>query len=206
MKFELSGQQRVLLRRNNVIFCHKHFQFITMNVRQFENFNDMMKEMTMLRLKRYPLGGQLWLHREHDSFRLTSPDTYFLFYPRSWQRYKIHVHRRIYNILRQHERAQGDQYDAHNESEFKPRPRRLTSYSRRQALSRSTRDVTTTYEQRQERAAISKGYDSNPRSHLQSRSREDADRDSSVAMSTNGDSVSDIEHGSGESINEPLLS
>ena len=207
MVFQLYGCQRVILRCDKITFCHKRFHYITLNRRQFDNLHDILNEMDNIKLKSYPLGSHLWLYRHHDSFCLTSHYAYFLFHYKSWQRYKRHVHHRIRHILRddRYKRATRDQYDADDEGEYAPQPRRPTSQTRRQTVSRPPRDVITAPQQWTKRTTISSRNDTNTRSNPPARGREDAMRDSQTTSSPLRDSYDDIEYGNFNSDEEPVL-
>lgn len=203
MKFNLCGRQRVLLRHNKITFCHRHFRFIILNLRQFHNLHDMIRDRKNLRIRSYPLGDNLWIYQEKDSFCLTTPDAYFLFHRQSWHRYIRQVHPRIRHILRRHGGASNYECDADDEAEDRPQPRRLAHYSRRQTLSRSSRNAIAEAKQWQKRPTLSRWDPSNHRRPLLSRGGEDATGDSAQTMSVDGDTASDFEHGSDYSITEP---
>ena len=205
MKFNLYGRQRVLVHCNKITFCHRHFHFITLTRRQFDNLNDMIRDRNKIHIKSYPLGNRLWIYREKDSFCFSSHDAYFLFYQQSWKRYIRQIHPRICQILRRHGRAERYQYIANDEVELIPRPRKFTSYTRRQTFPRSSRNAIATSEQWQECATVSRGNDTNPRRHRLGRSGEDATRDPPSPMSVDNDTINDFEHGGDYSIDEPEL-
>ena len=203
MKLNLCRRQRVLLRGDMITFCHRHFNLITLNRRQFDNLHDMIRDRQKISLQSYPLGGGVWIERKRDSYCITSCDVYFLFYPQSWRRYIRQIHRRIRHILHHHGRYHRDQYDADVESEFSPEPRRLAKDPWWKTLPRSPRNATPSIEQRQKRATLSPRNHSNSRLHQRTRCREDATRDSPSPMSVDQDSFSDKEYGSDCSISEP---
>ena len=205
MKFPLYYPQYVLFRHNRISFCHTLYHRVILTSRQFENLNDVIDKVEMLKLKAYPLGDGLWLRREHDTLCLTAKHVYFVFHYWSWQQYKSNVHPAIYHQLHHGER-EARKRNADNECPYLSKSRSAASTARRKAVSRTARNAFTTDEQWQKRSTVSARHSTIPRSHVSSRSAENERRTSSTASNFNSASTSNFESSDECSIEEGELS
>ena len=175
MKFFLNSQRSVSLCSNRVSFHFKTRCCVRLSRRQFFNLDDIVCNMKHLRLHNYPLDNHLWLQHTRNSTYLSAPDAYFRFHPKSLERYIRDIHPVIRFILI-HGKRESYQRDALHARSQHTRPRRITSQVRRETFSRTTRNVTSSDEQREKRTTLPTGYDSNTRSTNTKRSRRHAQR------------------------------
>ena len=176
-KWYLHTRQSVTVnsRRRVVYFQHNFrknsWRGVSLNWRQFLNLHDAINDLTLFKgLKRFPLGGKLWLCYYNPIIRLQLQglNCYFQFYRQSWEEYINNVHYQIRSFLRDGWSKHDDyQHHATNASELSSKPRRHSQTAcRYKTLSRPSRNVTYENEQREKCSTLSEGDNSNIRSNF----------------------------------------
>ena len=192
MKFNIEASQYVALRKGCVCFDYKACCRIVLSRRQFFNLHDIVHNAHYLRLESYPLSDNMWLCIDREGASLRSPDSFFQFHSEGWKKYIRSIHPAIHFIFAYGERD-CDQHDVIHARRRQSQSRGYTSRSWRQTVSRPSRDVTSSNEQRSQRTALSSWNSSDSRETVSGRSRKHASRTSTTSSDQHDDSISDLE-------------
>ena len=201
MPFKLTHPQHIVLSQHHVYFCHDSNHGVRLSRNQFENLHDIL--YIPLSMTTYPLGGGAWFFRNQDEHRLETRNGYFIFYRKSWKKYKRHIHTCIRSLLHHGER-ENCEYDADNEGVEPYRSRRFTSTAWREAASRSTRNARASNMYRKKHSTVSKWNYSNPRSCFSKSSQRHVSR-AKVLDSSPNDFDDDLECGDECSIDDETM-
>ena len=187
MKTWLHSKQYIRITRDNEIaFQHigndGYPYGVTLTINQFKEFDDFLYHLKNFnRLKRLPLGRNVWLYYNKPIIKLcvcsydNSMKQFFRFYRDSWYKYISNVHDEICSFLQYRSTRKPLKRNGFRNSElyetneprvyFKSR-RYPSNISQNKVLSRSSRDVSDENEERKKSPNVSKRKSSNIGTHF----------------------------------------